>query len=202
MVAQIYRLAKRAQPKIPPLLVRILRQCWIYYQGFALFAITCVGIIPSHHVRRFMYRHVFGVRLGSGSIIHWHTRFFEPSGVKIGQHCNIGTDAFLDGRRGISIGDNVATGAEIMIYTLQHDMDSSTFEVSGGPVIIEDYVYIGARAIILPGIRIGRGAVVAAGAVVSRDVPAYAIVAGVPARFVRERRRDLNYRPDFAMPFQ
>ena len=202
MVAQIYRLAKRAQPKIPPLLVTILRQCWIYYQGFALFAITLVGIIPSHHVRRFLYRHVFGVRLGSGSIIHWHTRFFEPSGVTIGQDCNIGTDAFLDGRRGINIGNNVATGAEVIIYTLQHDMDSPTFEVSGGPVTIEDYVYIGARAIILPGIQIGRGAVVAAGAVVSHDVPAYAIVAGVPARFVRERRRDLNYRPDFAMPFQ
>jgi acetyltransferase-like isoleucine patch superfamily enzyme len=149
-----------------------------------------------------MYRHAFRVRIGRGSIIHWQTRFFEPSGVRIGEHSNIGNSAFLDGRRSISIGDRVATGAEIMIYTLQHDVDSPTFAVSGGPVIIEDDVYIGPRAIVLPGVRVGRGAVIGAGAVVTADVPAYTVVGGVPARFIRERRRDLNYRPDFAMPFQ
>lgn len=175
---------------------------WIYYQGFGLFMIMLVGLVPSHHFRRFVYRHLFGVQLGPGSIIHSETRFFHPSKVKIGEDCNIGNKAFLDGRRGLLIGNRVNTGTDVMIYTLHHDIDSPSFDIIGGPVIIEDYVYIGPRALILPNVHIGRGAVVAAGAVVTKDVPSYAIVGGVPARFIRERCHDLDYRPDFAMPFQ
>ena len=158
--------------------------------------------MPSHHFRRFVYRYLYHVRIGRGSIIHWKARFFEPAGVRIGEYCNLGNDIFLDGRRGITIGNRVATGAEVMIYTLQHDIDSPTFGVTGGPVVIDDYVYLGPRSIILPNVRIGYGAVVAAGAVVTKDVPPYAVVGGAPAKFLRERSHDLDYRPDFAMPFQ
>ena len=202
MRAEVYHLARQIQPKLPSLLQKFFRQVWITYIGFSLFAIMLVGLIPSHHFRRWMYRHVFKVHLGQGSIIHWQARFFRPEGVHIGNYCNIGNNAFLDGRRGLTIGNCVATGSEIMIYTLQHDIESLTFDVVGGPVIIEDYVYIGPRVIILPNVHIGRGAVVAAGAIVTQDVPDYAIVGGIPARFIRERRHDLNYRPNFGMPFQ
>jgi acetyltransferase-like isoleucine patch superfamily enzyme len=198
----LYTLGKRIQSRLPPCLQRALKRVWTTYIGFTLFAITLVGMVPSHGFRRLMYRHVFAVRLGKKSIVHWQARFFQPSGVHIGNHCNIGNSAFLDGRRGLFIGDYVATGAEIMIYTLQHDIDSPQFAVAGGPVAIEDYVYIGPRAIILPDVRIGYGAVVAAGAVVTCDVPPYAVVGGIPARFIRERSHDLAYRPDFAVPFQ
>jgi len=97
----------------------------------------------------------------------------------------------------LTIGNRVATGAEVMIYTLQHDIDSPTFDAQEGRLSCEDYAYLGPRAIILPNVRIGCGAVVAAGAVVTKDVPAFAVVGGVPAQFIRERNHDLNYRPDF-----
>jgi maltose O-acetyltransferase len=188
--------------KLPSGMQRFLRYLWVLYQGAMLFAINLAGSVPSHLFRRFVYRSLFGVHIGKGSIIHWQTRFFNPRGVQIGEYCNIGNNAFLDGRRGLTIGNRVSTGAEVMIYTLQHDIDSSTFDVIGAPVIIGDYVYIGPRAIILPGVQIGYGAVIAAGAVVTDDVPTYAVVGGVPAHYIRERNHDLDYRPDFAMPFQ
>lgn len=188
--------------KLPPPIVRFLRGVWIYLNGFGLYLLTLTGYVPSHHFRRFVYRVIYRVKLGKNSIIHWRARFFQPAGVTIGDFCNIGNDIFLDGRRGITFGNRVATGSEVMIYTLQHDMESPSFATVGGPVIIEDYVYIGPRAIILPDVRIGYGAVVGAGAVVTKDVPPYAVVGGVPAKVIRERSHDLNYRPDFAMPFQ
>jgi putative colanic acid biosynthesis acetyltransferase WcaF len=202
MANLLSRLQEVSNRHLPLWLIKILRRIWIYYKGAVLFLIFLVGYVPSHHIRRFIYRHVFSIRIGKNSIIHWQARFFQPSGVKLGESCNIGNNAFLDGRRGLEIGNYVATRSEIMIYTLQHDIDSPTFDVVGGPVIIGDYVYIGPRAIILPNIKIGEGAVIAAGAVVTKDVPPYQLVGGVPARIIRERRRDLNYRPDFAMPFQ
>lgn len=203
MNSRIYALAKQVQPNLPFAVQHILRKILLNYSGFVLLLATIVGLIPSHGFRHFMYRHVFGVRLGRGSSIDWQPRFFQLSGVQIGDYCRIGNNAFLDGRRGLSIGNRVVMAAEVMIYTLQHDIDSPTFAVEGGPVSIEDYVYIGPRAIILPNVRIGYGAVVAAGAVVTRDVPPYTIVGGIPARVIRERCRDLNYRPNFGgMPFQ
>ena len=199
MIAQLLRFAKSLD--LPPWLFSFLKRVWIFCQGLELFLVNGFGHFPSHHVRRLVYR-MAGVRIGRGSIIHWHARFFHPSGVRIGEDCNLGNGIFLDGRAGLTIGNRVATGSEVMIYTLQHDMDSPGFETVGGAVLIGDYVYIGPRAIILPNVKIGRGAVVGASAVVTKDVPEYAIVVGVPARFVRERDHNLDYRPGFAMPFQ
>ena len=198
----IPRLGKHYRKYIPKPLQGFLRKLWIVYTGLGLFLINLAGSVPSHHFRRFVYRRIFRVRIDRGSILHWKTRFFEPAGVQIGEYCNIGNGAFLDGRRGLTIGNRVVTGAEVMIYTLQHDVDSPSFDVMGGPVILEDYVYLGPRVIVLPNVKIGCGAVVAAGAVVTGDVPPFAVVGGVPAQYLRERSHNLDYRPDFKMPFQ
>jgi maltose O-acetyltransferase len=74
-----------------------------------------------------------------------------------------------------------------MILTAAHGVADPEFRVIGEPVVIEDHVWIGSRAMILGGVTLGRGAVVAAGAIVTRDVPPLAIVAGIPARVVGER---------------
>lgn len=174
----------------------------LHWQGFTLLLVTLTGFIPSHGVRLFLYRRIFGIHIEYGSTIHWQCRFFSPKGVSIGRNTIIGNNAFLDGRCGLRIGNRVVTASEVAIYTLQHNIDDPLFVHIGAQVDIGDYVYIGPRVIILPGVHIGTGAVIAAGAVVTKDVEAFTLVGGVPARFIRYRPKDLQYVPNFRMPFQ
>lgn len=187
---------------LPPAWQKPVKTAWHYRRGFRLWLATLTGVIPSHRIRNFLYRRLFGIGIGQGSTIHWQCRFFAPELISIGQNTLLGNNAFLDGRCGLTIGNRVITASEVAIYTLQHDIDDPQFAHVGAPVIIEDYVYIGPRAIILPGVHIGEGAVIAAGSVVTKDVTAYTLVGGVPARFIRNRSRHLEYIPTFRMPFQ
>jgi maltose O-acetyltransferase len=88
-----------------------------------------------------------------------------------------------------------------MLLSLEHDPQDPAFGSRGGTVRIGKDVFVGARAIVLPGIQVGQGAVIAAGAVVTKDVPEYAIVGGVPARIIGERRHDLAYSLDYRKLF-
>jgi maltose O-acetyltransferase len=153
---------------------------------YVLFWLHCIGNVPSHHIRRFFYR-LAGIRIGRGSAIHTGARFYDPSGVAIGKDTIIGEGAVLDGRAKLSIGDHVAFASEVMIYNAEHDINDERFSPRREDVVIEDYVFIGPRAIILPGVTIGKGAVIGAGAVVTKDVPAFSIVGGVPAKVIGER---------------
>jgi maltose O-acetyltransferase len=114
--------------------------------------------------------------------------------VNLGARVVINFGCLLDGRRySINIGDDVSIGPEATILTLGHDPQSADFAIIGGDVRIETRAWIGYRAIIMPGVSIGEGAVVAAGAVVTRDVAQFAVVAGSPAKVIGERRQDLTY---------
>lgn len=95
---------------------------------------------------------------------------------------------------GVKIGNNVDIAQEVNIWTEQHDYNSATYASTGGEVVIEDYVWIASRATILPGVTIGRGAVVASCAVVTKDVPSMAIVAGIPAKIIGHRQDCLDYK--------
>ena len=167
-----------------------------------MFLVALVGYVPSHILRNIAYRFLFRMRIGRQSSIHWRARFRKPSGLVIGNNCIVGEFAMIDARSGVEIRNNVNIAGEVAIFTKEHDPDSPTFDVKGGAVIIDDYVYIGSRVVILPGVHIGYGAVVATGAVVTRDVAPYHIVGGVPAKFIKERNHDLHYTLDFALPFQ
>jgi putative colanic acid biosynthesis acetyltransferase WcaF len=166
-----------------------------------LLGLTWVGAVPSHRFRNVVYRWR-GITLPSTSAIHWRARFFHPRGLRIGEHCTLGNDGFYDARAGITIGNCVNIAGDVRIYTHEHDVQSPDFAETGAPVTIGDHAYLGTRVTVLPGVSIGEGAVVASGAVVTRDVEPFAIVGGVPARPIGQRNRDLHYRLGYAKRFQ
>jgi maltose O-acetyltransferase len=159
-----------------------------------VFLLHLAGYIPSHIVRRFLYR-LAGIRIGSGSTLHMGARFYNPRNIVIGKDTIIGEGTVLDGRDALIIGDHVDIASEVMIYNSQHDIHSADFHAVSAPVRIEDYVFIGPRAIILPGVTLGKGCVVGAGAVVTHDVESFSIVGGIPAKVIGERKaQNLQYK--------
>lgn len=143
--------------------------------------------IPSHTIRRAAHR-TAGIKMGKGTTIHMGATFYDPKHITIGEDTIIGEKVTLDGRDVLKIGSHVALASEVMIYNSQHDIHDPFFKPVTKPVHIGNYVFIGPRAIILPGVTIGEGAIVAAGAVVTKDVPAFAVVGGVPAAVIGERK--------------
>ncbi len=168
------------------LLQKIYNRIKTIFTEFVVFFLRLVGLLPSHFVRRFFYR-ICGIKIGSRSAIHMGLRIYNPIHISIGRGTIVGEDCILDGRDTLSIGDNVDIASEVMIYNAQHDVQDENFKAVSAPVVVEDYVFIGPRAIILPGVKIGRGAVVGAGAVVTKDVESFKIVGGVPAKEIGER---------------
>lgn len=126
----------------------------------------------------------------------------NPVQIFIGARSVINMNCILDARGGaLGIGHDVDIGPCTHIWTLEHDPSSPVHGTKGGRVTIEDHVWIASRVTILPGVTVHRGAVVACGSVVTKDVPAMAIVAGVPAKVIGQRQNSLeyklNYRPRF-----
>ncbi|KKS95333.1 MAG: Acetyltransferase [Microgenomates group bacterium GW2011_GWC1_43_13] len=172
---------------------KILNRIYNYVLDFELMVLRWVSHVPSHLIRKLFYA-LAGVKIGKGSVIHMWANFFEPGGVKIGDDSIIGDHAFLDGRAPLTIGNHVDIASSVMIYNSEHDLENADFSARVEPVEIGDYVFIGPRVIILPGVKVGKGAVIAAGAVVTKDVPDFMIVGGVPAREIGERKnKNPNY---------
>ena len=168
---------------------------------FNLLILFWVGYIPIHILRKTYYK-ISGVKIGKNSSFHWRTQFFCPSGISVGENTLIGANAFLDGRNKIVIGNNVNLSMDVSIWTEQHDYNDANFGTIGDKVVIEDYCWISHRSIILPGVKIGKGSVVAAGSVVTRDIEPYSVVGGIPAKKIADRSRDLTYTLKYHKPFQ
>lgn len=137
-------------------------------------------------------RIVWGRRTKLGIGVRLHCRY--DGRIVFGDNVSIGSGVFIEGKD-VTVGNNVSIGPDAKILTTRHtllppNMPAFQTDVEILPVVIEDGVIVGVGAIILPGVSIGRGAVVADGAVVTKDVPFGAIVAGVPARILRYRGGD------------
>ena len=154
---------------------------------FEMMVLKYAGCIPSHHVRRFFYR-LGGIKIGKGSTFHTGAVFYDSRNITLGEDTIIGENAVLDGRAPLVVGNHVDIASEVMIYNSEHDVHDADFGPIEKEVVIGDYAFIGPRAIILPGVHIGRGAVVAAGAVVTKDVAENSIVGGVPAKEISKRQ--------------
>ena len=138
-----------------------------------------------------------GIKIGENTLVMHHAelhvynfRDLPHAGIKIGRDCLIGEFNVLRGQGGIEIGDRVYTSPFVQLAAVNHvfsDPNRPFVEqgITAQGITVEDDVWLGAAAIVTDGVRIGRGAVVAAGAVVTGDVAAHTVVAGVPARAVK-----------------
>lgn len=158
---------------------------------------------PFYFVRHFIFKYFLGVKIGNDSSVHYGC--FLTGGphkcqIEIGNNSVINRFTYLDGRFPLKIGNNVNISHYTVIQTLSHDAQASDFHGVPGAVTIEDDVWVGARALILPGVKIGQGAIIGAGSVVTKNVGPYTIVAGNPAKKIKDRSRDLDYKTKY-FPF-
>lgn len=159
-----------------------------------------VAYVPIYTFRHLYYRFILGVKLGKGSSIHMGAFFYE-SNLSIGENCCINRKCHLDCRGNIILGNSVSISPECALITGSHNHNSVGFDYVSGTIILNDYVWLGSRAMILPNVEVGIGAVVCAGAVVTKNVAPYSIVAGVPAKVIGMRSKDLNYSNKWFLPF-
>src|SRR4051812_44031670 len=153
--------------------------------------------VPSRRIRLFFYRKIMNLEIGAKSMIFMGAWITSSGNFKMEQQSVINPNCHVDTRGGIYIGKNVSISAEVAIVTGDHDIQDPYCKARFRKVTIEDDVFIGFRATILGGVTIGRGSVIAAGSVVTKDVLPLTIVGGVPARKIGDRmdnfRREVNY---------
>lgn len=141
---------------------------------------------------RTLFWSVFLKKCGKEVYIRGGTKIFDPKNVEIGDYTLIGENARIGGKYGVKIGKYVMFAGYVDILTVRKDFNNWKIPIcrqgeSGEPVDIGDDVWIGTKAVIMPGVKIGRGAIIGASAVVTRDVPSFSIVGGIPAKVLKYR---------------
>jgi acetyltransferase-like isoleucine patch superfamily enzyme len=152
-----------------------------------------VANFPSARFRKLFYQRVMQVEMAPGVFIHSGLWLDCRRQLVIGENSVINQRCRLDARGFITIGKNVSISPEVHIITADHDISTDDIGGRNRPVTIGDFVFVGSRAMILPGVDIGEGAVVAAGAVVTKSVPPRDVVAGIPAKKIGTRTAKFNY---------
>lgn len=163
--------------------------------GLSNAQIDTIYPVQAIKLRGWLYRFRLG-SCGWATTIDRYVTVLGGRSVHIGEYSAINAYTHIWGHYGVRIGNRVMIASHTAITSLTHDYTRPNMRFAlaiGGPVVIEDDVWIGSHVVIMPGVTIGRGAVVGAGAVVRDNVPPFAIVAGIPARILR-------YRPESAYP--
>ncbi len=166
----------------------------IFFVRFLLIILRYSEFSIGYAVRCAGYRKLcksFGrrVSIGSGVFIYY------PENLSVGNDVSFNEFCFISAAGGLIIGNSVSIGHRVTILTTEHryDIKNKVIRASGliyRPTVVDEDVWIGAGAILLAGVHINRGSIIGAGAVVTKDVPSYAIVGGVPARKIKPRFED------------
>ena len=157
----------------------------LYFIALALIN-TGHGLLP-FALRPLLYK-ACGFRIHRTATLQGGVRFFHVGRLEVGADTVVNRGVYLDNRGGITIGQHVSIAHDSRIYTMGHDIHDPGFAVKAAPVRIDDHAVLFAAAMVMPGVHIGAGAVVMAGAVVTKDVPPRRIVGGNPARDLGERQ--------------
>mgnify|MGYP000089753019 CR=1 FL=1 len=168
---------------------------YLISSGTERYVIYHIGFLPCVSLRKLLYQ-ILGGKIAHNSVFHFKTEIRNIFSLVVGKGSIIGDNCILDARNGLIIKDNVNISSNVSIYTLQHDHRSSDFSCvfsKENMVKIENRVWIGPNVIVLPGVTIGEGAVCCAGSIVTKDVEPFSIVAGIPAKKISTRNRNINY---------
>lgn len=167
---------------------------WLKSFGIEYMINDVLPHIPFFNIRR-MYLKLVGMKIGKGTYMSKRLYFMSPWLVRIGENSHINKGCFLDARGEIVIGNSVSVSHDVRIVTGSHDMNHPDFPGVYEKIQIDDYAWIGVGATILKNVHIGHGAVVCAGAVVTKDVEPFAVVGGVPAKVIGKRKeQQLQYK--------
>lgn len=170
--------------------MRFLKLFAPFFQSYLLNYVF--SYCPFWTVRKSYYR-LLGVKIGKKTIFDMAIYVLMPSKLVVGNFCHINRNCLLDARGGLFIGNNVSISHNVALCSAGHDFNSPEFSYEPSAIIIHDNVWIGLNAVILKGVTIGEGAVIASGAVLTKNADPYTVYAGIPAKKIGERSRIVHY---------
>lgn len=141
---------------------------------------------PVSGIKVFMLR-LFGAKIGSGVVIKPRVNIKYPWKLTVGDHVWIGENVWIDNLGEVTIGNNVCLSQGAFLLCGNHDYKKSSFDLMVGDIVLEEGVWIGAKAVVCPGIKCASHSVLSVGSVATTNLEAYKIYQGNPAQFIRER---------------
>lgn len=161
----------------------------LQFYFFAIFVFNLLyNILPFFFLKKQLLK-LASMSLGEGSYIHTPVKFFRINNLHVGDYSTINSHCYLDTRGPITIGSNVNIAHGTRIYTAGHDVDGVEMGDRWRGVEIEDDVFVFSNVLIMPGVRIGKGAVIFPGSVVTKNVAPYTMVGGNPAKYIKDRKK-------------